>query len=243
MIPPKNFTVKFIKKEEAALQTESFFFERPPDFEFIAGQYNRWTLPITANDRKGNSRLFSISSSPLGKDFVCLTTKLTGSDFKNGLLNLKEGDQIQMFGPMGRFVLDENDSRKKVFISGGIGITPFHSILNYVSGRELNMPITLLASFSTPEEMIFLDNLKQIENHKTNIKVVYSATRPEQSKIKWEGETGRIGENMIKKYVQNISESIFYVVGPPAMVESTKQMLLETNISLENIKVEQFTGY
>lgn len=243
MITPKNFTVSFLKKEEVAQGIESFFFERPSDFEFAAGQYNRWTLPIQAQDGKGNSRLFSISSSPLEKGFLSLTTKLTGSDFKNGLLNLKETDQIQIFGPLGGFTINEQDLRQRVFIAGGIGVTPYHSILGYLSEKQLNIPIILLASFSTPEEMAFLDGFKKIESKNENIKVIYTATRPEQAKIKWEGQTGRIDADMIKKYVQNISDSMFYLVGPPAMVEGTKKILTEMSITEENIKVEQFTGY
>src|SRR5581483_441264 len=243
MIPPKTYNIQFLKRQDLAKDTHSFFFKRPVDFEFIAGLYNRWTLPIEATDGRGNSRLFTISSSPLEKEYVSFPTKIVQSQFKKALLELKEGAQIQMFGPLGRFTLDENDNRTCVLLAGGIGITPFHSIIPYANAQKLTIPLILIASFSTPEEMVFYDELTQIAKENQNIKVIYTITRPQESQQQWTGETGRISDTMIKKYVSNVMDAIYYVVGPPAMLEGMKKVLLDMEIKEENIKVEQFTGY
>ncbi len=227
MIISQSYTIRFLSRQELAKDTYSFYFERPKNFNFLPGQYNRWTLPITATDGRGSSRFFTISSSPFEMDKLTLTTKIIQSDFKKALLKLEPNDEIKIFGPMGNFVFDETNAKPRVFIAGGVGITPFHSMLQYAAAKNAPIPITLLASFSTPEEMIFLEELKKLETMHTHIKNVY----------------GRISEELIKKYIPDITNSIFYVVGPPSMEEATKTLLNEMHITSENILTEQFTGY
>ncbi len=243
MISSQTFTVSFLSRKEVAKNTYSFFFSRPEGFDFIAGQFNRWTLSIAVSDGRGASRFFTISSSPLDKEFISFTTKIIQSDFKKALLNLKKNEKVNIFGPSEKFILDENDMREKVLIAGGIGITPFHSILTYAVSKNLTIPLTLLVSFSIPEEMVFYEELTELSKTHKNIRIVYTITKPEESKIPWSGEKGRISEDLIKKYILDLQKSVFYVVGPPPMVEGTKQMLSEMQIPDENVKVELFTGY
>lgn len=243
MIQPQVYTVPFIKKIEVAKKTYSFYFRRPTEFDFVAGQYNRWTLPIIATDGRGASRYFTISSPPSEKDTFVFTTEIIQSDFKKKLLELKIGQKIKIFGPMGNFILDEENENENVFIAGGIGITPFHSILTEAAAKNNAKSMILFVSFSVPEEAIFLDELTQITNNYPNLKVVYTITKPEESQVPWPGETGRISDIMIKKYVKDISKSIFYLVGPPPMVEEAKKLFEEMKIVKEYIKSEQFTGY
>ncbi len=225
------------------LPSYTFFFKKPKRFDFIAGQYNRWTLPIKATDGRGSSRFFTISSSPLESDTISLTTKIIQSDFKKALMNLKEKDEIKIFGPMGNFIFDESNSKPKVFIAGGIGITPFHSELLYATRKNLTIPITLFVSFSTREEIIYFEELKKLEEQHANIKIIYTITKPHESEKVWTGETGRISEKLIKKYVLDIFDVLFYVVGPPSLEEGIKSLLTNMKISEENILTEQFTGY
>jgi len=243
MIDSKPYTIQFISRAQVAKDTYTFYFKRPADFEFIPGQYNRWTLPITATDGRGSSRFFTISSSPLVKDKLTITTKIIQSDFKKALLNLKENDEIKIFGPMGNFILEETNTKPKIFIAGGIGITPYHSMITYAAEKNLMIPLTLFVSFSTPEEMVFFDELKKIGEEHNNIKIVYTVTKPENSQIPWIGEIGRISEMLIKKYVPDIVDTLFYVVGPPPMEEATTKMLKDMKIEEENILTEAFTGY
>ncbi len=243
MIPSQTYTTEFISKKEVAKDTYSFYFKKPKDFTFLAGQYNRWTLPITASDGRGASRIFTISSSPLENDYLSITTKVGMSDFKKFLWQLQENAQITIFGPMGQFTLDETDTRQKVLIASGIGITPFHSILLYAAAKNLAISLTLLVSFSTVEEAVFYNELTELGKTHPNIKIVYTITHPEESQSKWSGETGRISSEMIQKYVTNISQSVFYMAGPPPMVEGSKKLLAEINIAVKNLKVEQFASY
>jgi ferredoxin-NADP reductase len=243
MIQSQTYTLSLLRKTKVAKDTFTFHFSRPQNFDFIAGQYNRWTLSMTAIDGRGTSRFFTISSPPSDKSELVVTTKAIQSDFKNALVKLKVGDKIKIFGPMGQFVLDEDSEEENVFIAGGIGITPFHSMLKDTAANNITKSLTLFVSFSIPEEVIFLNELREITKNHTNIKIIYTITKPQESQISWNGEIGRISDVMIKKYVKNIPNSIFYIVGPPPMVEGTQKVLADMNIPNDHVKTEQFSGY
>lgn len=99
------------------------------------------------------------------------------------------------------------------------------------------------SSYSIPEEMVFYDELPHIANAHSNIRVVYTITKPQESHTPWNGETGRVSEAMIRKYAKDVAQSVFYVVGPPPMVEGTKALLEQMKIPTENVRTEHFTGY
>lgn len=239
------FSLPFVKKEQVAQDTWSYFFDRSSVlYDFQPGQYNRVTLPITATDTRGNSRMFTVASSPMEKDFLMITTKRGMSDFKNAFYALTPGTPVQFFGPMGGFILPEDDVTPRVLLAGGIGITPFRSILVTAGAKNLSVPLTLVVSFSTGEEMVYYQELMDLSKSHPNIKIVYTITHPEESKAPWEGEKGRISPEMIKKYVEDISKPIFMVSGPPAFVDGTVETLhTALHIAEENVKVDQFTGY
>lgn len=237
-------SVVFVKKEQVASDTYTYYFERKNLTEdFLPGQYMRMTLPITATDGRGSSHFFTISSSPTKKDFLTVTTKRGQSDFKNALFGLTPGTPVQIMAPIGGFLLRPEDQTPKVFLAGGIGITPFHSMITYAADLDLKTQLTLIVSFSTVEEIVFYDELTEIEKTHNNIKIIYSVSHPENSNKPWTGDKGRISEELIKKYIPDIMSPVFMVVGPPAMVDATEQLLKTMNIPLDHIKVEQFTGY
>lgn len=241
---PEEVFLPFIKKEQVAKDAYSFYFDRPAKaWDFVAGQYMRLTLPVTNPDQRGNSRLFSISSSPLEKDYIMVTTRIIQSAFKKTLFSLTPQAKVLVFGPLGKFVLDENDLTPRIFLAGGIGITPFHSILTYVAAKKLTIPITIFASFSTAEDLIFYNELTTIANQIPSIKIVYTITNLENSQIPWIGETGRISESLIKKYVSDPSVPSYYIAGPPTMVAAMEQLVKDMGVQIEKIRKENFVGY
>jgi ferredoxin-NADP reductase len=235
--------VSFIRKEQVAEKTFSFFFDRGgADFDRLPGQYIRMILPHESPDTRGTSRFFTVASSPT-KDEIMITTKVIESTFKKTLASLVPDQEVNFFGPLGSFVLDEKDVKPKVFLAGGIGITPFHSMLTYASEKSITTPLALFVSFSKTEEMIFYTELTEIAKSHPNIKVIYTITRPEESKESWTGETGRISMELVKKHV-SIKDVTFFVTGPGAMVDGTIAMLKEAGISEEEqIRKEVFPGY
>lgn len=239
---PQAFQLPFLRKEQQARNAFSFYFDRRDmDFDFLPGQYNRVTLSIKAADGRGASRFFTIASSPLEKDHLVITTKAESSDFKKKFFSLAPGEKVQFFGPHGGFVLRDDENFPHVFLAGGIGITPFRSMIAYAHRKHLTIPITLFASFSTPGDMVYYDELMKIASENKNIHVIYSTTKPRG--MQKDAEKESISADLLKKYIPDIAEPTYYIVGPPGMVDSTIELLEKMGISDEKVKVEQFTGY
>lgn len=242
--PPSDFTTTLLSKEQVAKDTFSFYFTRPnPNWDFLPGQYVRMKLLIENPDDRGSARFFSISSSPAQKNYFSITTRIIQSTFKKTLIVQNPGKEIHFFGPVGGFVLKEEEREPHVFLAGGIGITPFHSMLLYANEKRLEIPIVFFASFTTDEEMIFYDELTKISLENPNIKVVYTLTAQDQVPESWQGEKGRISADMIKKYAEKIEESLFYIAGPPPMVSAMIEMVVAMGIENSRIKKENFIGY
>ncbi len=250
-VTPRDFILPFVKKEQVAKDVWTFFFDRvkrgsagtEDDFDFIPGQYIRMTLDVPQPDERGTGRFFSITSSPLNKEYLTITTRIIQSAFKKTLAALKAGTMVKFFGPTGRFVLDETDKTPHIFLAGGIGITPFHSMILYAAEKNLSLSITLFVSFSTVEEIVFYDEIIKISNDHQNIKTIYTVTKLQESSKSWNGETGRISSEMIKKYSPDFIHSLFYVSGPPAMVDAMLSLIKEMGVQDEQVKKEKFVGY
>lgn len=227
--PPQSFTPELIRKEQLTGDTYSFYFARPSTFEFISGQYIKMILNIENPDERGISRFFTIASSST-EDMFMITTRIIQSSFKKTLAALPIGAKVQMRGPHGTFVLDEKDARQHIYLAGGIGITPARSMLVYMRDKNLNTPMTLIASFSERSELIFYDELNSLVNKVR--KVVYIVT----------AEEGRIDEGKIRKNAQELN-SLFYISGPAGFVGAMKNLVKSIGVREENVKAEDFPGY
>ncbi len=233
----------FIKKEKVSVDTFSFYFERPVGFNYLPGQYMKIILNKKIDDERGNSRYFTICSSPTEKDYLMITTKIIQSSFKKNLAELLGGEKVEFHGPYGTFVLDQFDPRPKVFFAGGIGITPFRSMSIFARDKNIRTPITLFASFNLSDDVIFMEELKEIEKRFDNFKYVPTVTKPELSHVKWTGEFGRIDADKIKKYVSDIIDSYCYIAGPGVMVLTLSQIMQSLDVGHTSIKTDSFPGY
>jgi len=239
----RSFVLPFIKKEKVAKDTYSFYFDRSGfSFDFLPGQYLRLTLPH-ASDERGTSRYFTIASSPHEKKHVMFTIRIYESSFKKTLYKLQPGDEGHFFGPMGWFLLPKDEKEEKVFIAGGIGVTPFHSLLHFLSEKKRISPITLFASFPKRDEVLFYKEFEEISKKNKNIRVIYTLTQEAVVDPDWAGETGRVSHEFFKKYLSDIHKPVYYVVGSEETVAGIKAMLLELGIDEEKIQTEDFTGY
>jgi len=239
-----DYTLKVIETKLETHDTKSIKLDiKGIDIQYKSGQYLIMTFPELVDQEKSNLRAFTISSSPTERDFIMVTTKLTGSKFKEKLNHLKIGDKINVKLPFGRFTLDEDYSSHIVMIAGGIGITPFRSHIKYATDKNLPLKITLLYSNKAPEEIIFYSEFEQLMKFNLHLKVIHTITRPEESKQKWGGKIGRIDEKIIKEFATDFGNTLFYTCGPPAMVDGVIALLKEMNAKPENIKIEKFVGY
>lgn len=237
--------LKLIEKRDEAKGTKSFFLQPEKPVTWFAGQYYYFTISdMKYPDSKGNTRHFTISSSPTEGNLIRLTTRIREeSGYKKTLDELPLGAEIDGEGPNGTFILDENSSDSNVFIAGGIGITPFRSIIKYVVDKNLLIPIHLIYSNSVPEEITFKKELEEWSTSHPNIKTDLTISHPEESKEPWPGLTGRIDDVLIQKLVSNIEKSIFWVCGPPPMIDAIEQVLGKLKITSDRIHSEKFTGY
>lgn len=194
------------------------------------------------DDPWGPVRRFSLSSSPTETDAIAITSKMTGSPYKEKLKALEPGEFVEVRGPIGDFLLEED--RPAVMIAGGIGITPFRGMIRYAADRRIRTRIALLYSARTPEEFAFRGELDGLAASWGNLTVRYTVTRPSQSEDPWEGRLGRIDEGMIVEARTGLESPMYYVCGTPGMVGETASMLVRRlRVSPEDVRIERFMGY
>ena len=237
------YTTQVTKAETIAEGTMAFHFAKPADFEFHAGQYLDLTLiDPPESDAEGNIRGFSIASPPFGDDLM-IATRMRDTAFKRVLA--KEGThlKIKMEGPGGSFVLHKNLQKPAVFLAGGIGITPFFSIIQQATHEKSPQQLYLFFSNRRPEDAPFLEALQKITEQNPNFHLIATMTKMEKSHRAWEGEKGVVNEEMLRKYIPSLHGPIFYVAGPPAMVAAMRRMLSAAGVDEDDIRTEEFSGY
>jgi ferredoxin-NADP reductase/nitrite reductase/ring-hydroxylating ferredoxin subunit len=220
--------------------------------DYTAGQFAFFDIGGVENDPKGPIRHFTISSSPT-ENFIMFTTRIRDSPYKKRLSILEHGTRVHVRGPEGQFVLHDDHSKPAVFLSGGIGVTPFRSMIKYVTDKQLPLKIVMFDSNRNPDNILFKKEFDDWTALNKNLKIIYTVSEDthddnDQSNVRniWKGEHGRINKTMILKYLDNslLDNSIFYICGPPSMLKAMQSLLQEElKISKEKIKVEEFTGY
>lgn len=222
-----KFTLISKKKEISNVKTFVFKPEKP--ILWKAGQYLIYSLPHENQDLRGKMRFFTISSSPFEKN-PSITTRIfgkKGSSFKNTLDSLKIGDEINAKGPDGDFIIKDY-KKSYVFIAGGIGITPFHSILKQLDFEKKKIRAILLYT-SSNKSFVFEEELNKLAYKNYNLEIIYMAAF----------------KKIDKKILENFKDSkyVFFVSGPDPMVDVIENILLNLKIPKENIKLDYFSGY
>jgi ferredoxin-NADP reductase len=230
-------------REEVAEGTMAFHFERPAGFRFKPGQAIDLILPdLPAADGQSARHTFSIVSAPFEAD-LAVATRMRDSAFKRALKSLPIGAPARLEGPFGSLSLHADRARPAVFIAGGIGITPFMSILRQSAKDQLPQRLSLLYSNRRPEDAAFLAELQQMERQNKYLRLVATMTEMSKSGRPWAGETALIDEAFVKRAVADLSAPIYYLVGPPGMVEAMRQILNQAGVSDDIIRSEEFYGY
>lgn len=209
--------------------------------DFKPGQFFFIILPNPPYlDGRGAIRHFSIVNSPRENGIISMATRVRDSAFKKSLVELPVGYEVEIPSVSGNFVLPkEKEARELVFITGGIGITPFMSMLRFIEEEKRPYKVTLIYSNSTQESAAFLEDLKRMSKQNSNLKVILTMTQDEN----WRGERRRIDEQFVKDYVPDLEKPIYYLAGPPAMVSSILEVLQKAGVPRGRIKAENFGGY
>jgi ferredoxin-NADP reductase len=236
-----SYQVKLAGREELAEGTLAFRFEKPAGFEFKAGQaiVLERLDPQAADGQK--RRTFSLVSAPFEPALV-VATRMRDTEFKRTLKTLPEGAAMKLLGPIGQFTLGSG-ARPAVFIAGGIGITPFMSMLRKAASERSSQPRVLLYSNRRPEDAAFLSELQELERQNGNFRLVATMTEMSKSARKWDRQTGFIDADLISRATGGLKAPIYYVVGPPAMVLAMQETLRGAGVSDEDIRSEEFYGY
>ncbi len=239
----KQLKIEKIFQETPDVRTLIFRLDEPIDYK--PGQFLMIGKDMMYNgEMKRIKRAFSISSSPVTKDHLEITVKKEEHGlFTPVIFQQKTGDFLEASGPFGMFVFNDDIPEKYkeiALIAGGTGIAPLRGIFNYILKNNIKIKITLLYSAKTPEHIIYKNELQELKNKYRNFNIVITITRPRESKEEWNGLTGRITKELIKDSIDDLEGSIFFICGPPEMVEATIKYLKELKIRSEQIKVDKW---
>jgi ferredoxin-NADP reductase len=237
------YLVKLTDRRQVAERTVAFQFQKPEGFTFKAGQFVDMTLiNPSETDGEGNGRTFSIASAP-DEDMLLVATRMRDTAFKRVMGAAPIGSQVKIEGPFGNLVLHNNQARAAVFLAGGIGITPFRSILLRAAREQLPHHLFLFYSNRRPEDAPFLDELQTLHQHNLHYTSVATMTDVSRSHHSWQGETGKIDREMLAKHLKSVGSPIFYVAGPPGMVSAMRALLGSMGVDGDDIRTEEFAGY
>ena len=235
-----------ISRKEIAEETIEITLEfKGKDFVFKAGQYVNLIRPgLKRKDPRGNARPFSLTSSPNNKNKISTAFRTSGSGYKQALIKTPLETVFEVEGPLGSFTLPKTNKRPHVFIAGGIGITPFLSMIRFITEKELPHNITLLYSNKTLSSSAYLPELERLEKQNRNFHFVPTLTQEtKDTNPDWEGEFGRINADFIKRHSGDLNQPLYYIVGTPGMVTGLRQTLLDMGVAKKDIYIEDFTGY
>jgi ferredoxin-NADP reductase len=236
------YDITLIDSEEVAADTRAFRFTKPAGFTFVPGQFANFSLiDPPESDAAGPLRSFSIASAPHEHE-IMIATRMRGSAFKRTLARLPMGARLEMEGPYGVLVL-EDDGRPAVFVAGGIGITPFRSILYDAAHRAIRRKITLIYGNRAPEGAAFLSELDALAQRLPGLSLVHRMAEAGTGTCPWPGDTGFIDEQFLARHVRDVSAPTWYVVGSPAMTTAVREVLSNLGVDDGAVRVEDFAGY
>jgi ferredoxin-NADP reductase len=238
-----TFETEFLRREEVAEGTMAFHFARPAGFDFQAGQsINLALIDPPETDAKGNRRTFSIASAPAENE-IMIATRMRDTAFKRVLKSMPAHTRVQLRGPTGKFTLDPGDERPAALLAGGIGITPFVSILRQAAHDALRRKLYLFYSNRRPEDAAFLRELIELERRNPNYRFIGTMTEMEKSRQPWNGERGFLDQDMLSRGLGDLLAPTYYIAGPPALVEAMQKLLLGAGVAKERIRTDEFFGY
>jgi NAD(P)H-flavin reductase len=237
-MPPRDFEGEILEIRQETHNVLTFKISAPEDFEFVAGQHCLVSFP----DNKDEFRPFTFSSSPTEKGFVELTIK-KNKTFTTKLFTSQAGDKLIIKGPLGETFNFKEENKDMIFLSGGSGITPFMSIIRYVIAKNLDNKITMFNGNVTPKDIIYRKELEEIDKRQ-NLKIINVLNKPKDNPdnivCACETKEGYICEAIVKAVVPDFSNHIWYICGPPVMVDAMEKMLDEMKVDKAKIKVDKW---
>jgi glycine betaine catabolism B len=234
-----KLTLETIEKQATGCYDYVFRSNRKVAFE--AGQYMDWTAHVRAPDNRGNRRAFTLASAP-GNDLVRLGVKFYphGSAFKQSMLAMKPGDVVYASHVAGDFTLPNDETQKLAFLAGGIGVTPFRSMVEQMLATGDRRDAVLFYGNNTTNEIAYADLFEKAETV-LGLRTVYAVVKGNARDTNM--HHGFIDANLIKQQLPDYQERLFYISGPRSMVTKFQQVLAEMGIARSMIKTDFFPGF
>ncbi len=218
----------------------SYVFQPDRRFKFLPGQYMEWTLAGVPYDSRGNRRTFTIASSPTESD-VQLGLKYyePASMYKAAFYELRPGDYVYASQLAGNFTIQGKEQQKLALIAGGIGITPFRSMIKYLTDMNITCDLMLIYVVSNPREFAYTSVF--IEARKVGVKVI-----PVVTDLSYQSPgvvTAKLSIDLLRRLIPDYSERTFYLSGSSSIVDTTKNYLKHMGVKHRQVKTDYFSGY
>jgi glycine betaine catabolism B len=231
------------QKVTIASNTMDFVFAPERKFSYKPGQYMEWTLPHNKTDARGNRRYFTMASSPTEPDLrIGVKFYQNGSSYKQALLDMDRKTPMVASQIAGDFVLPKDKTKKLVFIAGGIGITPFRSMVKYLSDRGEVRSITLLYSARTAADIAYKPVFEEARQT-IGLNTIYALTGSQAPVTTPNSVAGQITAELIKQAIPDYGERVFYISGTNVMVKAMQAILTGLGVHHRQVKVDFFPGY
>ena len=215
----------------------TFWFKPEKPVRFTAGQFTEIRLKHDNTDDRGDKRWFTVSASPTD-NMLSITTKFAddkSSSFKKTLLSLPMGTEVNLAEPMGDFVLPKQKDRPIVFVAGGIGVTPMHSMIKWLVDRDEKRQIHLLYAANKLEDIAFRD---LFERAPITFEIILS--HPPKT---WKGKSGQLSADLIIDMPRVKADALVYLSGPEPMVETLFKDLKAKDIPEKHLVTDYFPNY
>ncbi len=205
--------------------------------KFTAGQYVSICIPDSDEERA-----FSMANTPRTTDRLEFMIKIFPDGLFSGLLNggFTVGQELEVKGPYGVFMLREKYETDIICIGGGSGMAPLWSLLNDMAERGIKRKATYFYGARTRKDLFYLDRLQQLEQQLPDFRFI-PALSMATAEDAWEGETGLITEVLDRHLQDDHTKTQAYLCGPPPMIDAAIPVLVRKGISEDRIFFDKFT--
>jgi ferredoxin-NADP reductase len=234
--PIPSHVVEVLEAWSPTPSTRAVRVARPAGLSFTTAQ----SMRFFADGAGGHlARPLSIASSA-ERPFLEFVVRLSSSDFKRAFASLSRGDRVQLWGPRGRFQLDW--SRPALMLAGGIGVTPFRSMLQTQADRRAGPRTALVYASHEPSDVPFAGELSELAATHHHIEVVHLVSRVPQGET-WTQRVGRVDLPLLRDLAARYERPVWYVAGPEGFVRVSSEIARALGGDPADVRVEIFPRY